>query len=437
MSENFDAAGQPGRPDWMPPPPKGEDQERRGAGTNGPDPDEIRIVPAISSEIQEIPPRPWAYGHFLMFGTAAVIGAMDGAGKGMIAVGIALSFITGEKLLGEHVWRPGRVVILTYEDDEAEWRRRIAAACLLHKLDYKTVLRGIHFLVRPSGRRVILAERSTGRDATVIFPDHDRIVAQLKALDTALFIIDPFNNAHSLDDGNNNALVATVAHEISTIARDANVAVLLLHHLRKGAVGNVDDLMGAVALRANFRACRIMQVMLAEMAEQLGIKPDQAWRYLRVVGSKENYAPPLDKSMWFHKASILLNNPAGIYTKGDEVGAIERWEPPLLFDGLDYAKLRSVFDTLAARPHSPVRKTKAIPWAGRPLLDLGKTDAQAIRILAEWLKNGVLVHGDPFKTEDRKDIQTVTPDPAKVAAILEPLRPPGQADGLPEGPPDA
>jgi hypothetical protein len=79
-----------------------------------------------------------------------------------------------------------------------------------------------------------------------------------------------------------------------------------------------------------------------------------------------------------------------------------------------------------------VKKTKAIPWAGRPLLDLGKADAQAIRILAEWLKNGVLVHGEPFKTEDRKEIQTVTPDPAKVAAILDPLKPPEQAGEPPD-----
>ena len=292
-----------------------------------------------------------------------MIGAMDGAGKGMVAVGIALSFITGQKLLGEYVWRTGNVVILTYEDDQEEWRRRIAAACILHHLDHKAVLRGIHFLVRPSGRRVVLAE-CTGRDATVIFPDHDRIVALLRQFNTALFIIDPFNNAHTLADGNNNSLVATVAHEISTIARDADVAVLLLHHLRKGAVGNVDDLMGAVALRANFRACRIMQVATPDMAEQLGIQPDEAWRYLRVAGSKENHAPPLDRSMWFHKASVPLNNPAGIYTMGDEIGAIEKWEPPHAFDGLDYAKLRIVFDALSARTHSPVKKAKAIPWAG-------------------------------------------------------------------------
>ena len=45
------------------------------------------------------------------------------------------------------------------------------------KLKPKRLPTSIHFLVRPSGRRVVLAERSTGRDATVIFPNHDRIAA--------------------------------------------------------------------------------------------------------------------------------------------------------------------------------------------------------------------------------------------------------------------
>jgi RecA-family ATPase len=78
--------------------------------------------------MHQIPPRPWAYGHFLLFGQAAVIGAVDGCGKGAQAVAIALAMITGRELLGERVWRTGPVAIITDEDDEMEWRRRIAAA---------------------------------------------------------------------------------------------------------------------------------------------------------------------------------------------------------------------------------------------------------------------------------------------------------------------
>jgi hypothetical protein len=303
-------------------PPEGFDDipgpgTKPGIKPNGGVPDgEVQFTWATITEIKEIPPRQWAYGRFLLFGSAACIGAMDGAGKGMLAATLALAQITGKPLLGEHVWRTGPVAIVTYEDDEIEWRRRFAAACLHHQLDYKTVMQSVGFLHKPGGR-VTLAERNENRK--LIFPDTVRILHFLTEIEAALLIIDPFNSAHAMEDGNNNVAIAAVAQEISTIARDANVAALLLHHLRKGAQGNIDDLMGAVALRANFRNVRILQVADEGAAIGLGLPANEAWRYLWVAGSKENYAPPLADRMWFRKVSIPLNNPAGIYSPSSRI----------------------------------------------------------------------------------------------------------------------
>ena len=130
-----------------------------------------------------------------------------------------------------------------------------------------------------------------------------------------------------MEDGNNNVPIAAVAQEISSIARDANVAALLLHHLRKSSTGTIDDLMGATSLRANFRNVRIHAGMSMEEALQFGIPSAEAWRFFYVSGSKENYAPPFMDRVWFEKVSVKLDNPAGIYTEGDEVGAVVRWTP--------------------------------------------------------------------------------------------------------------
>jgi hypothetical protein len=385
----------------------------------------IQLANTAVGPITGIPPRPWAYGRFLLTGSAAVIGAMDGAGKGMMAVAVALSFITGKPLLGEKVWRPGPVAILTYEDDETEWSRRFAAACLHYGLDYETVMRDVWF-VSKAGGRVVLA--STG-DGGMVFLDSTAIVLHLKGAGIALWIIDPFNNAHAMGDGNSNVLVAAVAQEISTIARAASVAVMLLHHLHKGAIGGVDDLMGAVALRANFRACRILSVMDAETAGQLGIPPEEAWRYLRIAGSKENYAPPLDKAVWFRKVSIELGNGDAAYPDGDEVGVVAPWQPPGAFDGLDYYTLRAIFAAIAATPHAESKRARAIPWVGKPLIDRRVSEARAGTIIAQWIKNDVLVPGEPFKSGKGDVSQTLIPDPEKVAAILAPMAPPDGAGG--------
>jgi hypothetical protein len=393
--------------DGKPPPPNGEDHDPPPSG-------EVQIVQGTIRAITAIPPRQWAYGKFMLFGSAAVIGAMDGAGKGIIAVATALAFITGQSLLGEKVWRTGPVVIITYEDDQEEWERRIAAACLHYNLDYETIIASFYFLHKPNGR-VTLAERQ-GR--SLAFPDTARIVYFIKKIKSVLLIIDPFNSAHAMEDGNNNVAIAAVAQEITTIARLGNVAALLLHHLRKGAVGGIDDLMGAVALRANFRACRIFQVMDEGAAAGLGIPTIDAWRYLCVVGSKENYAPPLSDRMWFRKVSYDLNNPDEAYEFGDNVAAIARWDPPTAFEGLDRHRLRVVFDVLTAKPHARSISAKELPWVGKALKDQGRTTEQAKKIVNLWLQSDLLVAGKAFKTENRNLIQTVVPDAEKVAAML-------------------
>jgi hypothetical protein len=182
----------------------------------------IICKPLAPLAIAAIPPRPWAYGKFLMFGTAAAIRAVDGGGKGAIAVVIGLSMITGRELLGERVWRTGPVAIITYEDNEMEWRRRIAAACLHYDIDYESVTGSFYFISRPNDRVCFAANGERG----VVFPDGDAIIEHLKATGAVLLIVDPFNHAHALLDGNNNALIAKVGHEITRIAQQSVAAVL-------------------------------------------------------------------------------------------------------------------------------------------------------------------------------------------------------------------
>jgi RecA-family ATPase len=241
---------------------------------------ECRTLSPIGA--QAIPPRQWAYGRFLLLGSAAVIGAVDGGGKGAIAVVIALAMITGRPLLGERVWRTGPVAIVAYEDDDEEWHRRIAAACLHYEIDYDAVIGQIHFLRPAAGYRICFG---TYVDRNLQFPHGDQIIERLRNIGAVLLIIDPFNQCHDLEDGNNNAVVAKVAAEIARIAHETNSAVLVLHHLRKGATGNPDDLMGATSLRATFRSCRILSRMTPEQAKQMSIT--DPWRYIRITGSKE------------------------------------------------------------------------------------------------------------------------------------------------------
>ena len=160
---------------------KNEKAKLNGSGK----PSKLLCQPLTPRAIASIPPRPWAYGKFLLFGTAAAIGAVDGGGKGAHAVIIALSMITGQPLLGERVWRKGPVAIITYEDDETEWQRRIAAACLHYLINYEDVIRHFHFIRRLDCSRVCLASQSSNG---VIFPDSADIIQHLKTIGAVLLI---------------------------------------------------------------------------------------------------------------------------------------------------------------------------------------------------------------------------------------------------------
>jgi hypothetical protein len=386
------------------------------------DSDDIQMIPADRIPISQIPPRQWAYGRFLLFGSAAVIGAADGTGKGYIAVTIMLAMITGLDLLGEKVWRTGDVAIVTYEDGKLEWERRFAAGCLHHQLDYADVMRHVRFVTKPTGRIVFAARGPRG----FVFPDSEAIAKLLRAGNFVLLLIDPFNNAHTIDEGNNNVAIAAVAAELSRIADTARVAVLVLHHLKKGAVGDPDDLMGAVMLRANFRSCRILQKMTAEEADQLGLPANDAWRYVRISGTKENYAIPPEHATWFRLNSVNLGNATRDYPDGDAMAAVMPWTPPPMFAGMTAFQRDAVFDAISATPHAKDKRAKDIPWVGRPLIDLGdRTEGQASKIVTTWIRESVLVPGPPHKRANRTDMATLTTNPAKVEQIAADTPQPG------------
>ena len=361
-----------------------------------------------------LPPRQWAYGHFLLLGSVAVLGGVDGGGKGAIAVVTAASMITGKPLLGEHVWRKGPVAIVTYEDDETEWHRRIAAACLHYELDYADVLAQVHFIQKPGGRISFASRDESGR---IHFPHGEEIIAEVKRIGAVLMIVDPFNHAHALDDGNNNVMVAKVAAEMAAIAHKSGCAVLVLHHVRKGAGGNPDDLMGATSLRATFRSCRILARMAPEAAEQMKIA--DPWRYIRIAGSKENYAPPPEKTSWFKLVSVPLGNGTDDYPAGDEIGVATTWQARPMFEGMDAAALAAVFTELRLTIYGPSKQAKHTPWVGKALMERGgRSEREATKIIAAWLKNGVLIKSTYYHTESRHEVAKVSLDDVKVAQIL-------------------
>ena len=301
-----------------------------------------------------------------------------------------------------------------------------------YEIDFADVYDNVHFIVRPE-----LTDEGNERDGGIVFasvfegraiyPHGDEIIRILQQRLIRLLIVDPFNQAHGFDDGNNNVMIARVAKEMDRITRESGAAGLVLHHLRKGAIGDPDDLMGATSLRATFRSCRILARMTRDQSEKMNLT--DYWRYIRVAGSKENYAPPPEKATWFKLIGIALGNATDTYPEGDNIGVATAWSLRPAFEGMDAGMLQAVFAALRGTVHGSARQAKHTPWAGKPLMEAGgRSDREAGKIVALWLAEGVLIEGKYYHAASKHTVGRVILDEAKAALILGQL----MADGPPE-----
>ena len=369
----------------------------------------VQLQPIADHEECSLDPA-WAYGDFLIAGAASMLAGLDGTGKSAQAVAVILTFVTGKALLGEPVHRPGPVAILAYEDDLREWHRRIRGACRYHALDYRAALSKIHFIARKD-RDITLAAHGPGRG--IVYPDRAELIAVLEGIRPALLIIDPLSHAHSLDDGNSNALLAQVAREIGRVAAALGCAALVMHHLRKGANGELDDIMGATMLRATFRVVRVLARITKTQAEEFDIAEDETWRYSGIASSKTNYSPPTHGGMFYRLVSV----PHG----ASSVQVIERWQPNKFT--LDKARAMLIFGEFRKGP-SPDEFYLANPkagddWAGVPIMrHTDANQAQAEQLLRDWRANRMITQAQYRSPKRRKWISRIAVNESVAASIL-------------------
>lgn len=364
----------------------------------------------------KIPPRPWLYGTQLLRGFVTVLVAPGGTGKSAYAMAVAAALATGRKLFGEHVFAQANACILNLEDPMEELDRRLAAILMRHQID-ETDIRGRMFLHSGEDRPVTMAALSDD-GFQVVHPDEDALIAEIKAHDIGLLVVDPFAESHTLEENSNPHMIKAAA-AWRRVARATNCAILLVHHVRKGAVTDIDSARGAKGLTDSARVGLLLSAMGDEDGEQLGIPPDQRWQYVRLDNAKANMAPRAGRARWFKLDQIELGNATHDYPHGDRVAAIVSWEPPNPLAAQMPADLNAALDRIAAGPepgvlYSANRRGGSKRWAGKVLFDvLGFNDRQATTVLATWLRSGLLVEATFRDPDNRREATGVRVDESK------------------------
>jgi AAA domain len=341
----------------------------------------------------DIPPRQWLYGTQLLRGFVTVLVAPGGTGKSTYAMVVAAALASGQKLLGEHIFAQVNTAILNLEDPMEELDRRLAAIMLRFRLS-RDDLNGKLFLHSGEDRPVTMA--ALGDDGfTVVHPDEEALTAEILAHGIGLLEVDPFAESHTLEENSNPQMIQAAA-AWRRIARATNCAILLVHHVRKGAVLDIDAARGAKGLTDSARVGLLLSSMGDSDAETLGITAEERWQYVRLDDAKTNMAPKATKARWFKLEREDLGNATAAYPSGDKVATMTTWEAPSVWAKTTAASLNEALDSIAEGPqpglfYTSTKRGGGALWAGQVLvniLDVG--ESQAKQMISMWLKSGLL-----------------------------------------------
>jgi hypothetical protein len=338
-----------------------------------------------------ISPRQWLFGRHAIRGFVSSTAAAGGLGKTALALVEAAAFVTGRDLLGDHLHTSGRAWYIGLEDPLEEYERRVAALAIHYGLGKGDLVGGL-FLDSGRDQSFIVAHEYRG-GVQIAEPVVASIIANIIANEISYVVVDPFVACHRVDESANTK-IETVARLWARVAQETNTAVELVHHLRKGTVGqepSADDVRGASALVNAARSVRVLASMTKEEAENAGV--DERRRYLRVTPVKANLTLPSDVATWRQLVSVPLGNGNG--GPDDIIGVAAAWSWPSAFDGMTPADLRRVQTKIAGGEWR--ESSQAEDWAGKAVaevmgLDLAEASAKTRikSMLKTWIGNNAL-----------------------------------------------
>jgi len=281
----------------------------------------LAFTPVGKIDASSLPKREWVLGNRLLKGYITAMFAPGGVSKSMFSLLSAFSVASGAAYTGETLHRQGKVWIINNEDDKPEQLRRLAGIAKHHEID-NSVLNNISL---SCGYGNPYVTSTVDKDGNVIHhPNAEKIISEAKANKVNYIIIDPFISIHQSDENDNNAIQKAV-DVLKYIAKEANVAIELVHHTRKAITGkgseehagSVDAGRGVSSLKD---ACRVVTT-LARMSEATANKllinfKDEGRFLVRLDSGKGNYSGPPESAKWFNQVSVNIGN-------GDEVGVHE------------------------------------------------------------------------------------------------------------------
>jgi hypothetical protein len=362
-----------------------------------------------------IPPRGWLLAtQFCRKFVSSVIGP-GAIGKSALRMLQYLSLMTGRPLTGQHVFHRSRVLLLSFEDDRDELRRRIKAALIRHQIKHDDI-RGWFFCATPKGLKfteVRQGSRQAGQLEKVL-----RDVVERRKLD--LVALDPFVKTHGLEENDNTAM-DFVCDLMAKLAIEYDIAVDTPHHSKKGqqTPGDADAGRGASSTRDAWRLVHTLTVMTEEEAKMFDISEVDRRAYIRLDPAKVNITRNAIKATWFKLVGVSLGNGTPEYPNGDEVQTVESWSPPDAWANLSTVALNAALTEIDAGLANGQRFSSAPAATDRAVWRIvqkhcpDKSETQCRQIVSAWVKTGLLYNQDYEDPISRKTVKGLYVDSTK------------------------
>lgn len=365
----------------------------------------INPTPLSSRDLSKIPPRRWLYGQELLRGFVTILASPGGVGKSAYTIPVGISVAMKQSLLSPNPDKPARhtrvhvgcaVWFYNLEDPLVELDRRIAAALIQNNIEQHQVNDLIYV---DSGREKPLCIGVRDRFGNLkVWPDRSALVAVLKERGIGLLVVDPFVHSHEGKENDNGEMALMIA-EWAAVADEADCAIWLVHHFRKGGGGSdPDSIRGAVAIVGAVRSAWTVSTMSAEEAKVLGIDEDRRRYYFRHDNAKANMAPPLRTAAWYELVNVPLNNGDDDYPDGDQVQAVRQWAPPTPWENVFWSDIEAILEAIEDGPMPgefyAMGKQAKDRWAGHLIIkQTGKSETQAVQMLKAWKDSGLVEDG--------------------------------------------
>jgi hypothetical protein len=371
----------------------------------------LSAVDAFDFDENKIPVRPWLIPGAMLRGYTHILAAPGGSGKSLFTLQIAIAMARGEEWGGFKPRGKYRSLIINLEDDLDEQHRRLAAASRVMGAPDA----GMIYLADATDGFVVAqaGERTNSMVTTPIVKTLRRFIEAHKI--DAVFV-DPFAETFEGDENDNSQVKWAMRVWRDDIARGAGCAVYLPHHTTKHAqngAGDANIVRGAGAIVNSTRISATLMPMTPEDAASIGIDPATRHLYVRYDDAKANQSLKTTAAKWFRKETVELTN-ATEDCPADYVGALVPWSPPDAFDGLSSVTITVILDKIETGLDNGTRYTASTRggtiatgrWAGTILMDLaGMNEAQAKKVIATWIKSGVLLE-DEYQDPIQRKLRT-------------------------------